>query len=205
MSVIEAIDDPVEPWGPRTARADASLRLGAELRAAEAELARLRAALAQAEAVAERDPLTGLLNRRGFDRELARVLAGCRRYGGEASLIYLDLDGFKAVNDHFGHAAGDKALIAVAGVLSAAVRESDVVARLGGDEFAVILSHAGRAAAEQKAASLARAVSSTPVEPGGPIKLSFGVRSFEPGLEARQMVAEADAAMFLHKGARRRT
>ncbi len=207
MTVIEALDDPVEPWPPHPppAHVPATDNAAVALRLAQAEIERLKAELAEAERLADHDALTGLLNRRGFERELGRTLAACRRYGQEAALIYFDLDGFKAVNDRFGHGAGDAALKAVGGVLTTGIRESDVAARLGGDEFAVILSHAGRAVANGKARALVAAVESLSGEPwGGGIGLSYGVRAFEAGMDAAQMLAEADAAMFVRKGARRR-
>jgi diguanylate cyclase (GGDEF)-like protein len=205
MTVIDAIDDPVEPHRPATAQGSASeLRLARALKAAQADVARLQQALARAEQLADRDPLTGLLNRRGFEQALAGILAACRRYRTDAALIYIDLDGFKTVNDRFGHAAGDETLKRVAHVLASGVRESDIIARLGGDEFAVILNRAGHAAAEAKAESLAKAVESAPSGPSGPIRLSYGIRTFEPGMEGTRMLAEADAAMFVRKGDRRR-
>ena len=85
------------------------------------------------------DPLTGLLNRRGFEKELSRVLATARRYDEQGVLIYLDLDDFKRVNDNYGHSAGDEMLKQVACFLDKSVRRSDYVARLGGDEFAILL------------------------------------------------------------------
>ena len=203
MKAIEALDDPVEPYRPGPAAA-VELDLVRTLRAAEAEIARLKRALDLAEQRADHDSLTGLLNRRGFEEALVRTLAACRRYRTDAALVYIDLDGFKAVNDQFGHAAGDEALKAVAGALSAGVRESDIVARLGGDEFALVLNRADHAAAAAKAEALVKAVEATPAGPGGPVRLSFGVRAYEPGMTAAQMLAEADAAMFLRKGARRR-
>ncbi len=178
--------------------------LARALKSAQAEVERLKQALVRAEQLADHDPLTGLLNRRGFAQALAGALAACRRYRTEAALIYIDLDGFKAVNDRFGHAAGDETLKVVAQVLAAGVRGSDITARLGGDEFAVVLNRAGRASAETKAELLAKAVENAPVGAGGPIRLSYGVRVFEPGMEAAQMLAEADAAMFVRKGERRR-
>ncbi len=204
MTVIHAIDHPVEPHVLQPGPEGAPLALQRRLAQAEAEIVRLKSVLAEAERMADHDALTGLMNRRGFERELARTLAACRRYRTEAALVYFDLDGFKAVNDRLGHAAGDRALQTVAHLLSAGVRESDVVARLGGDEFAVILNRAGRAAAESKALTLAQSVERAPAGPGGPIRLSFGVRVFEPGMQAAQMLAEADAAMFVRKGERRR-
>jgi diguanylate cyclase (GGDEF)-like protein len=168
------------------------------------EVGRLKGRLAEAEDLADRDPLTPLLNRRAFVRELGRVLAFIQRYGGPASLIYFDLDGFKAVNDRFGHAAGDLALGAVARRLAANVRESDIVGRLGGDEFGVILVHADIASAAAKAAALAHAVESEPVPCGewlAPLKISYGVRKIVPGLGAEQVLAAADAAMYARKRA----
>jgi diguanylate cyclase (GGDEF)-like protein len=170
------------------------------------EVARLKARLAEAEGLADRDALTPLLNRRALLRELNRVRAFTQRYGAPASLVYFDLDGFKAVNDRFGHAAGDAALQMVAERLVAQVRESDVVGRMGGDEFAVILAQADEATAYAKAQALAQAVEETPL-PGGdgqaPLRLSFGVAAIAPDAEPEAIVAAADAAMFAQKRARR--
>jgi diguanylate cyclase (GGDEF)-like protein len=196
-----AADDPVEPYVPAGTFGEAAVI--ARLRA---ELAATRARLAEVELLADRDPLAPVLNRRAFLRELHRTIAYCQRYGAEASLAFFDLDGFKAVNDTYGHAAGDAALKVVAATLSAHVRESDVVGRLGGDEFGVILAQADRAQAEIKAASLVEELEKAPVIfEGRAIRIgaSFGVRPFEKGLEAAQMMAEADAAMFVRKAERR--
>jgi len=166
------------------------------------EVGRLKARLAEAEGLADEDVLTPLLNRRAFVRELRRVLAFTQRYGGPASLIYFDLDGFKAVNDRFGHAAGDVALQAVARRLADNVRESDIAGRLGGDEFGVILVHADQAAAQAKAATLAAIVESEPVACGEwlmPVRISYGVGQILPDATAEQVLAEADAAMYAHK------
>jgi diguanylate cyclase (GGDEF)-like protein len=168
------------------------------------EVVRLKARLAEADALADRDALTPLLNRRAFVRELGRAIAFIQRYGGPASLIYFDLDGLKAVNDRFGHAAGDAALVAVAQQLSANVRESDTVGRLGGDEFGVILVHADIASAAAKAAELAQAIESEPVPCGEwliPLKISYGLRKIAPGLGPEQVLAAADAAMYARKRA----
>jgi len=178
----------------------------AEADALRDEVARLRRCLDEAELLADRDPLTPVLNRRAFIRELSRTIAFCERYGAPASLVFIDLDGFKAVNDIHGHAAGDAALHWVACALADNVRESDLVGRLGGDEFGVILVQATREAAEAKAADLQHRIESEPVVFDGRsirIRLSYGVRTFEPGIEAAQFLAEADAAMFLNKAERR--
>ena len=121
-----------------------------------------RARIVDLEARIDIDPLTETLNRRGFERELKRSLAYVKRYGTSAALLYLDLDGFKPVNDRHGHAAGDAVLKAVAAALQQQVRASDVVARLGGDEFAVLLWNVSGPAAAAKAAGLEAAVYATP-------------------------------------------
>ncbi len=107
--------------------------LSTELRA-EAEMRRAE----RAEAEAETDVLTGLYNRRGWDRLLAAEESRCRRYGHTASVISVDLDNFKQVNDIHGHTKGDAMLADAANALTTATRDCDVVARIGGDEFAIL-------------------------------------------------------------------
>ncbi len=168
------------------------------------EVGRLKGRLTEVEGLADRDVLTPLLNRRAFVRELHRVAAFTARYGTPASLVYFDLDGFKSVNDRFGHAAGDAALKVVAERLLANTRETDVVGRLGGDEFAVILVQADLETANAKAESLRRAIESTPVDLGdwsAPLRVSYGVRAVEPGADPETALAEADARMFVRKRA----
>ncbi len=119
-----------------------------ELDRLKAELAAARVQIAELEVRADIDPLLNILNRRGFERELARSLAYVKRYGTDAVLLYIDLDDFKSVNDSHGHATGDELLKAVTAALMSQVRASDVIGRLGGDEFAVVLwnmsvTHAG--------------------------------------------------------------
>lgn len=170
------------------------------------EVGRLKTRLAEVEDLADRDPLTPVLNRRAFVRELSRIRTFSQRYGSPASLVYFDMDDFKSVNERFGHAAGDAALQAVAGRLIANVRESDIVGRMGGDEFAVILAQADRPTAEAKAASLARVIEDVPVEFGdwsAPLHIAFGVSEISPDLEPEVIVAQADAAMFVRKRDRR--
>ena len=170
------------------------------------EVTRLKARLTEVEGLADRDALTPLLNRRALIRELGRVRTFAQRYGSPASLVYFDLDGLKGVNDRLGHAAGDAALKAVAGRLAANVRESDLVARMGGDEFAVILVQADHATAAGKAEALVRAVEREPLRFGdwsAPLHLSFGVREITAEADPEALVAEADAAMYANKRARR--
>jgi diguanylate cyclase (GGDEF)-like protein len=178
--------------------------LVAELAALRAELAETRARLAEAEGLADRDALTPLLNRRAFLRELARTQAFAERYGAPASLVYFDLDGLKAINDRFGHAAGDAALQAVAAQLMAHVRASDTVGRIGGDEFAVILAQTTGFQAEAKAAALAEAVADAPeLEPGVRLSVSWGVAEIAGAHAPEAVIAEADAAMYAARARRR--
>ena len=113
-----------------------------------------RARVGELEARADIDPLLDILNRRGFERELKRALAHVKRYGTQAALMFVDLDGFKGINDRYGHGAGDALLKAVARELSANVRASDVVGRLGGDEFGVLIWRVEEAQASAKAREL---------------------------------------------------
>lgn len=178
----------------------------AEIDDLRGEVGRLKARLAEVEGLADRDGLTPLLNRRAFLRELGRIRAFCQRYDSPASLVYFDLDGFKAINDRYGHAAGDVALRVVAERLKAHVRDSDILGRLGGDEFALILVQADRPTAEAKAASLAQVIEHEPLRFGdwsAPVHLSFGTCEISGDAEPEAIIAEADAAMFAAKRLRK--
>lgn len=165
-------------------------------------MAALGEALVEAEALADRDGLTPVLNRRAFLRELQRAAAFVERYGREAAVVYVDLDGFKQVNDGFGHAVGDAVLVHVARLLRDHVRMSDVVGRLGGDEFGVILVETGAAEAHAKARALARLIAGMPtVVEGIPhrITAAFGVHVLSPLDDAETAIARADEAMYAAK------
>jgi diguanylate cyclase (GGDEF)-like protein len=151
----------------------------------------------------QRDPLTGAVNRLGFDAAFARALAGSN--GRPVALAYVDLDGFKAVNDTFGHAAGDEVLTEVAKRLSAVVRDGDVVARLGGDEYALVLLDvtpdvladvAARATAAIRAPIATRAGA---VQVDGSVGLATAPRD---GTTLDQVLHAADARMYRQKHAR---
>ncbi len=189
----------------KTIAAGADADLQAEIARLRAEVAALTERAERAEALADHDVLTPALNRRGFMTVLARNLAYCRRHGVEAALLYLDLDGFKGVNDGLGHAAGDAALIAVAELLLANVRESDAVGRMGGDEFTVVLMNAGAEEGREKARRLGEALNRDGFVWEGqrlPLGGSFGVRAFAGQADTEAWLAEADAAMWLRKKAR---
>lgn len=171
----------------------------------EHELEAMRAKLQELETYAILDPLTELLNRRGFQREMERVDAYVKRYGGRAVLAYLDLDGFKAVNDHFGHAAGDALLRAIAFKVKRNVRASDTIARLGGDEFALIMWNLSDDDAHAKLAALEQAIAETVIEwEGASVSVHASAGMAPLGNEPAFALAEADAAMYQRKHARRR-
>jgi diguanylate cyclase (GGDEF)-like protein/PAS domain S-box-containing protein len=157
--------------------------------------------------LAEHDPLTGLANRRRFDRQLARHVDECRRYGPRGAVLMLDLDHFKLVNDTLGHATGDELLRDVAGVLTRRMRSTDLVARLGGDEFAILLPHADRKAAELVAADV---VDRIRLEVRGhddtrrQVSVSLGGATVEPmHTSATELLSAADAAMYVAKNSGR--
>jgi len=179
--------------------------LHAEIERLRAEVAALTVRAETAEALADHDVLTPALNRRGFMSVLNRSMAYCRRHEVEAALLYLDMDGFKGVNDGLGHAAGDAALMAVADLLLANVRESDAVGRLGGDEFALLLMNAGADEGREKAKRLAASLETEGfVWDGSTVALggSFGVRAYAGQTDPEVWLSEADAAMWLRKKAR---
>jgi diguanylate cyclase (GGDEF)-like protein len=196
---------PPEPKLSRAPSRSAVMQLAAEVDALAAELEASRARIADLEARVDIDPLTDVLNRRGFERELKRSLAYAKRYGTSAALIYVDLDGFKPVNDRHGHAAGDAVLRAVAAALTRNVRASDVVARVGGDEFAVLLWNVRDSAASVKAAALEDAVYATPVQWGSSnlvVGASAGVALLGALDTPAEVLERADAAMYARKGER---
>jgi diguanylate cyclase (GGDEF)-like protein len=184
----------------------AVMRLAAEVDALAAQLEASRARILELEARIDIDPLTETLNRRGFERELKRSLAYVKRYGTSAALLYVDLDGFKPVNDRHGHAAGDLVLKAVAAALQRQVRASDVVARIGGDEFAALLWNVSGPAAAAKARGLEAAVFATQVGWGRStlvVGASAGVALLGALDTPQEVMARADAAMYARKAERR--
>ena len=154
------------------------------------------------ERLADSDPLLDIYNRRAFVRELDRTMGLIERYDMKASLIFVDLNDLKKINDEKGHGAGDAALLHVASVLTANLRTSDAVGRLGGDEFGVILTQADQAMAQMKAEQLMNAVSSIPAAwEGGGINtgISCGVVEITKGQSADEAMAKADSAMYEQK------
>jgi diguanylate cyclase (GGDEF)-like protein len=162
-----------------------------------------RVALSDAERRARTDPLTGVLNRRSL---IERLDAGClraRARGLPISLLFIDLDHFKLINDSFGHQAGDACLRAIIDPIHAELRQSDVIGRYGGEEFVVILSSADAAAAHPIAQRILERVAKVRVEGfGKPIELtcSIGVAASDTlGVWGEQLLSRADAAVYAAK------
>jgi diguanylate cyclase (GGDEF)-like protein len=170
------------------------------------ELAKARAEIEQLKATAETDFLLDILNRRGFERELARSIAFIKRYSASGALLMLDVDRFKPINDAFGHAAGDTVLKAIAQTLSSQVRASDVIGRLGGDEFAVLLWNLSQTDARAKAAELEQAIDALRFSfDGNAVRIgaSVGVAVLDSHSEMRAALEQADSAMYVRKAQRR--
>jgi diguanylate cyclase (GGDEF)-like protein/PAS domain S-box-containing protein len=154
------------------------------------------------EDLATHDPLTGLLNRRAFETELARAVAFAHRYEIPAVLLILDVDHFKYINDSYGHALGDATLRHVSGLLQHRLRETDVVCRLGGDEFALILPGTDPAQARAAARALLDELrEDTSIRHGSQVvrvTASIGLTAIESGsrLTPEELLAQADIALY---------
>jgi diguanylate cyclase (GGDEF)-like protein len=215
MSLVEALPEPARQSRgenvvrlklPAGTRRDEVMGWAIEQVAdAERRVAALQERIAYLESLSVTDELTGLLNRRGFMWELQRTLATAKRTGPQGILLLCDLDGFKSVNDCWGHAAGDEVLRRAAAVLAARTRRSDIVARIGGDEFAVVLVGAGLVSARRKAQVLAaKIVDAAAGAVEGErvaIGVSFGFAAFAGEEAEEDLLGQADLAMY---GAKRR-
>ena len=178
----------------------------AEVHRLRRDLALAQERIAELEARADVDPLLDVLNRRGFERELTRSLAYFARYGTRAGLIFIDLDGFKPINDIYGHTAGDALLKAVAATLVSRVRASDVVARLGGDEFCVLMWNADEELVAAKAGDIETIIAQARIGLGGgqlSVGASAGGVALRAGITAADLIAEADRAMYARKKEKR--
>ena len=172
---------------------------------AEQSLAIQRARIRYLEGLSITDELTSLLNRRGFQIELSRALARAQRTQETGLLLLCDLDHFKAINDTYGHMAGDAVLCAVASLLQTKTRRTDYVARLGGDEFAVLMTHSARAQAEVRVETLAELINNLVIEWDGheiPVSASFGTEGYHHGSQPDSLLFLADRALYRRKGPR---
>ncbi|TWI63927.1 diguanylate cyclase (GGDEF)-like protein [Desulfobotulus alkaliphilus] len=149
------------------------------------------------------DALTGCYNRREFDRQLERHLAAVKRHGKDFALVFFDLDHFKAVNDSYGHLAGDAVLRSVALEVRRKIRAGDLLCRYGGEEFALLLPETNGEKAADLAERLRLAIEGLRVEAGEALGLqvtaSFGVAEADASMDSQDMVAQADAMLYRAK------
>lgn len=174
---------------------------------AERRMADQQRRISRLERLADTDELTGALNRRGFESALKRHLAEARRHEEPGVLVIVDLDGFKPINDTYGHRAGDEVLRGVTRLLMDSVRETDYVGRLGGDEFAILLTRTSRLDGIDRAETLDRRVNGMCVDWDGRMiapRASFGIQTYGPGVDGEELIGQADEAMYRIKRARAR-
>lgn len=191
-------------WSTGTAASEIE-RLTAENLSANEETASAYAALEEAVRTSRTDALTGLLNRLALFDILEHDVELALRNGMTLAVFFLDVDDFKKVNDAFGHAIGDRLLQGIAGTLMLTMRASDTVCRIGGDEFVVVAPTASRDDAAQLARKLKDALHKSFVLEGLEVasSTSVGFSVFpEDGIAAEELVRNADAAMYQHKGKR---
>jgi len=153
----------------------------------------------EARTLADFDALTSLHNRRYFHETLAREVARAHRYGRPLSLIVLDLDDFKTVNDRVGHLAGDAVLAEAAERLLTVVRTADIPCRVGGDEFGIVLPESTGRDAELLADRIAQAIGERPITGAGTLCLSAGVAELRAGDRPTELFERADDALYRAK------
>jgi diguanylate cyclase (GGDEF)-like protein len=164
----------------------------------------LRNALMYYEAInaSVRDPLTGVNNRSSFRKVLDREVDLSRRHGAPLSLIMIDVDRFKSINDRYGHVAGDMALKSIANCMLACIRESDILFRYGGEEFCIALSNTSLAGARKLAERVRRALEILVVRTSGArlhVTASFGVATLGADDDAAHLVEKADQSLYRAK------
>jgi diguanylate cyclase (GGDEF)-like protein len=179
-------------------------QMAREIEELRGRIAHLQERVQQLDQLAHEDSLVSLPNRRGFVRALERLIDRVNRYGESGAILFVDLDGLKIINDSFGHAAGDEALIQVARLLVDGLRKSDVVARIGGDEFAVLLGHADLAKADETATRLIDLIAGCDLIHDGqplPLSVAIGATSIRPDDTTESAMARADREMYRQKSA----
>ena len=155
----------------------------------------------EARQLADLDALTGLHNRRYFHETLAREVDRAQRYQRRLSLVLVDVDGFKAINDRIGHLAGDAVLAEIADRIRQVVRSADIPCRVGGDEFAVIVPEVEVGQARQLVGRIQRAVSAHPIARAGRVRVSAGVADIQPNDSPTSLFERGDESLYAAKHA----
>lgn len=203
------IEDTVEILGIPSAELTPKVRsaitaLMSEVDRLRTELSTTNNRLRELEDLADLDTLLPIANRRAFVRELNRMISFAERYGTPSTLIYIDMNDLKKINDTYGHDAGDAALKHIARTIKDNIRGSDTLARLGGDEFGVLLAHAGENSGTEKAVNLSEIVSQTPFHLSGEthyLNYAYGTYTFRGDDSAEGVLDQADRAMYERKKA----
>ena len=175
-----------------------------EISGLRGRIAQLQERVEQLDLLAHEDSLVELPNRRGFMRALERLIDRVSRYHEKAALLFVDLDGLKAINDSLGHQAGDEALIQVARLLVGGVRKSDVVARIGGDEFAILLGHSDEDSAHETARRLIDVIAGSEFMHDGqslPLSVAIGAAAIHGEDTPEAAMVRADREMYRRKAA----
>jgi len=177
-----------------------SSRVLSRLAAAEARIVDLESALREADQNATRDPLTGAFNRRGMNEVFAREAAHAQRTAQPLALALIDLDDFKSINDKYGHAVGDIALVQFARVITETLRPTDLCCRWSGGEFVVVMPGAGRVFAKRALARVQAAITAQPVA-AMPVPLTFstGVAVSQNSESLERTLARANRAVHRAK------
>ena len=178
--------------------------LTTRLESSHQEVSRLQNELKRAREEASLDPLTGILNRRGFDMEVSRLCRAAAEQGLVFSLVMVDIDFFKKINDTYGHPFGDQVIRAVGQALSQLTQRKDVAARYGGEEFALLLPETAANGAREVADRVRSAISRGTIkrggnEPVGNITISAGVAQYVSGEDPLSLIARADRALYASK------
>ncbi len=191
---------PASEMTPKVRNAIMTLMAEVENMRHELEIAHRR--ISELEKLADQDSLIEISNRRAFVREMTRMISYSDRYGINSSLIFLDMNDLKVINDTHGHKAGDLALVHVAKTMLSNLRDSDIIGRLGGDEFGIILPKASEENADTKAQQILMALETNPLMLEGkkvPLKIAYGIYPLHSGLSPDQALDHADKKMYSHK------
>jgi diguanylate cyclase (GGDEF)-like protein len=169
---------------------------------AEQQLKEQRNRISHLESLSITDDLTGLTNRRGLIKHLKNILSGAKRHGEDGVLAFLDMDGFKSINDTFGHKIGDEVLCRIGRILNQNTRDSDFTCRLGGDEFVVVLDRCLWEQGVERLSNLKESINATPLIIQGfelNVGISIGIEKILPDSTLDQLLKAADTAMYINK------